>query len=167
MAKLLKQLGTGGVIGLVCMLGGLLIGGICVLLAGPIASIIYFVICAILFGLFWHYILGPAVLTNRLNEMGEDGEATIIAIAENGSSMQVGGTIPKAGMKITLQVQPKNGKPTYQAVINTFISMFEVQQYQPGAKVNVKIDPRDPAKIIITERTGAMESYSATIGSKE
>jgi hypothetical protein len=41
-----------------------------------------------------------------------------------------------------------------------FISMFEIQKYQPGATVKVKIDPNDPQKIAIVERTGAMQNYS-------
>lgn len=160
-------MGVGGMIGLGCIVLGFILGGMGVWVAGPVAVLIYVAIWAVLLGIFWHYVFGPMVLANRLMSTGEDGEATIIAIAETGSSLQTGGAIPKPGMRITLDVRPANGKPVYQATIETFISMFEVQAYQPGTNVNVKIDPNNPKKIIIVDRTGAMQMHSASLGSKK
>jgi hypothetical protein len=167
MGKFFKQIGTGGIIGLGCALFGFIFGAVCVALAGPVALSIYLAIWGVVLGLFWHYAFGPMVLTARLMEIGEDGEATILAIAENGSSLKMGGALPKSGVRITLDVKPQSGKPAYQASINMFISMFEIQQYQPGAQVKVKIDPNNPQKIVIAEKTGTMQNYSASVGSKE
>jgi hypothetical protein len=167
MAKFFQQIGIGGMIALGGAAVGFIVGGIGMLATGPVGVLLYLAVWGVLFWVFWHFVFGPMVLANRLMEKGEDGEATITAIAENGSSLQMGGAVPKSGVRITLQVQPKSGKPAYQATISTFISMFEIQTYQPGAKVKVKIDPNNPKKIVIVERTGTMQNYSASLGSKE
>jgi hypothetical protein len=161
MNKIFKQIGWGGVIGLIGGGIGLLVGGLAVITAGIGAVIAYVLFCAGFIWIFWHFMFGPMVQANRLMEIGKDGDATIVSIAENGSSMQMGGALPKAGMRIVLDVRPQGDSP-YQATVNTFVSMFEIQKYQPGNIVKVKIDPNNQMKLVIAEGTGVLENFSST-----
>jgi hypothetical protein len=46
-------------------------------------------------------------------------------------------------------VRPAN-RPAYQVEIKQVISMLQASQYQPGQQLEVKIDPADPKKVVIS-----------------
>ncbi|MFZ2804157.1 MAG: DUF3592 domain-containing protein [Patescibacteria group bacterium] len=158
MNKIFQQIGWGGIIGLVGGGIGVLAGGFGVATAGVGPLVFYIVFIVGMGWVFWHFMFGPMVRTNHILDVGIQAEAKILAIAENGSSIQMGGALPKAGVTIQLELHPA-GKPTYNAKLNTFISMFEIQNYQPGKTIQVKYDPANPQKVAIAEGTGAMENY--------
>jgi len=163
MGKLFEQIGWGGVIGLVAGVIGMLVGGIAMFAVGFWGVLFYLLFCVGFFWIFWHFMFGTMVMANKLMESGKDGEATIVSMAENGSSMQIGGSLPKPGIRFTLDVRPMDDVP-YRATTDMFVSMFELQKYQPGNVVKVKIDPNNKMKLIIAEGTGAMENYSTNAG---
>jgi hypothetical protein len=162
MNTILKQIGWGGVIGLIGGGIGMLVGFLAVLGAGIGPTLFFLIFVAFFVWAFWHFMFGPMYQTNRLMQIGEAADATIVSVAENGSSMQIGGAIPKPGVNIVLEVHPQ-GKPVYTAKMSTFISMFELNQYRPGNKVNVKFDPKDPQKVTIVEATLPMQGYGAAM----
>jgi hypothetical protein len=150
MKGIIQQIGWGGAIGIAGGGLGMLVGGIAVFAAGPIAGLVYMVFIAGFVWVFWHFMFKGMVESNRLMSIGEDAEATILQIAENGSSMQMGGSIPKPGVTIDLEVRPK-GKPAYTARVKTYISVFEISKYSTGAVLHVKFDPNDPQKVTVAE----------------
>lgn len=166
MNNFFKQIGWGGTIGLIGGGIGMLVGVLASFAGGIGAGIFGLIFCAGFVWIFWHFMFGPMFKTNKLLEIGEDAEATILSVAENGSSMQMGGAIPKAGVTLALEVKPK-GKPSYKAQLDTFISMFEAQKYQPGNTIRVKFDPNKPQDVAIAEGTGAMQNYASNTPSPE
>ncbi len=127
---------------------GVLVGGIAVFSAGIIPGVIYLAFIGGMGWIFWVAMFRGMVENSRLQTIGEDAEATILSIAENGTSMQMGGSVPSPGVTINLQVRPK-GKSPYSATLKTFISVFDIPNYRQGASIQVKFDPADPQKVTI------------------
>lgn len=159
--------GTGGMIALGGLVIGFVVGLLGVSTAGSWAVFYYLTVWGVVIGIFWHYVYGPMFTANRILKTGEDGTAKIITLVENGSSLKSGGSIAKPGVRITLKVKPANGKPEYEAAINTFVSMFEIQQYQPGREIKIRIDRKNPQKIAIVDQTGPLNTYSASTRSEQ
>ena len=161
MNKLISQLGLGGLIGLIGGLGGVIIGGIAVFMANPMGGLIYIVISVLFFGLFWKVMFKPMWQNAHILEVGVPGQAKILAIAENGSSIRVNGSMPKAGVNLTLEVHPQD-KAIYQTTIKTYISVFELQKFQVGQFIDVKIDPEHPELLAVVDVTQPLGGYAAT-----
>lgn len=147
-------------IGIIFGIFGALIGLIVGFAGSMIIGVIYTFVFVGVGCLLWFVMFKPMVERNRLLETGESAEATVIAIAENGSSMTVGGAIPKAGMTIQVEVRPKDKTP-YRANLNTYVSMFELAKYQPGSIVQVKFDSKNPQKVAIAEMTQPLGNFSS------
>ncbi len=152
----------GGAIGLVIGFSAIVSSGALsssggVMAVGGMAVVILFFL-----GTFWTFLIGPGLQAQRLDKIGELADAKIISLQENGSSLAMNGAIPKAGVNLTLEVHPKT-RPVYTAVTTTYISMFEMQKYQPGNMLKVKFDPAAPQKILILETTAPTQEYSATV----
>jgi hypothetical protein len=163
MSNLSQQLGgTGGIIALVGMAFGFFIGLLGVTTAGPWAVMFYLALWGLIIGIFWHFVFGPMFTANRILKTGEDGIAKIIALVESGASLKSGGSIAKPGVRITLKVKPASGKPEYEATVKTFLSMFEINEYQPGREVKVRIDRNNPQKVAIVGQVGPLQTYSAS-----
>jgi hypothetical protein len=119
---------------------------------GAVFFLLFFVIfCAV----FWKFFLKPMSETNDVLKYGEDAEAIILSIQENGSSLALGAEVPKPGIRFTLEVYPKN-RSSYQAQLDTFVSVIERMSYQPGARVKIKIDRNDPRKVVFSEGLAMM-----------
>ncbi len=162
MSSIFKQLGCGATIGIIGGVIGALVGLCGVSMAGTGAVIGYLAFLFLFFGVFWKFMFGPMVRANRLMKVGVEAEATILSLAETGSSLQVGGSIPKAGVRLQLEIRPE-GKPAYQAHVTTYISMFEAQKYQPGSIIRVKVDPVDPQKVVIAEGTPTLGRFQTSV----
>ncbi len=74
---------------------------------------------------------------------GETAQATVVSLWETGTSVN---DRPLIGM--LLQVQPANGQP-YEVKTTQLISMLQIPQFQPGHKLVVKVDPRNPQRVAI------------------
>lgn len=156
MFSLLKKLPLGMKIATAGGAIGILAGGIASIISAPIPGTIFFLIFVGVFGsIFWKILFKPMVETHRLLERGEDAEATILALQENGSSLTVAGGVPKPGIRLTLEVHSKS-RPAYQAQTNAFISTFEIGMYQPGQTVKIKIDPENPQRIILANAAATL-----------
>jgi hypothetical protein len=107
---------------------------------------------------FWKVMFEPMVKDERLNEIGVEADAKILSIYENGSSLQIGGSIAKPGMTMELEVHPRDNSP-YRTKLNAYISMFEVTRYQPGTTLRVKYDPAKPSEVTIIEGTKPLANY--------
>jgi hypothetical protein len=140
--------------GLIIGLAGGLIGGLVGVVAAFMAHwIIGLIVLAIMFFVFrmiWRMIFQPALRNKRLMETGIEAEATIISISETGSSLQIGGALPKAGVELILEVDATD-RPAYKAAVRTFVTVFEIQKFQPGSKIKVKYDAKNPQLIAIVE----------------
>lgn len=152
MQELLKQLGIGGVIGAFGGLIGLIIGGIGVFFTGPIPFGLYLLVSFFFLWIFWHTLFGPMIRTNEILNIGEAAEAKILAIRENGSSLQVGGSIPKAGITFTLEVHRVN-QPPYTTEVEMFVSPLEFSSYRVGAILPIKVHPLRPMEVALIPAT--------------
>jgi hypothetical protein len=93
-------------------------------------------------------------MTNRaVLSHGVSAPAVIQKVWETGTVMNE--TNPQIG--ILLEVRPAN-KPAYQAETKMFISMLQVPQFQPGAVVQVKYDPQNPAKVAVDAVGGSLNA---------
>lgn len=153
MNSFFQKWGWSGLIGLIGGGLGILIGLHALLTSGPIVALIGILFISIFVWFFWHYMFKGMVEAKRLLAQGEASEATILTIAENGSSLQING-VPKVGVTITLEVRPAS-KPVYQAALNTYLSMLEIPEYRAGKTIQVKFDPANPQKIVIDKNVGA------------
>jgi hypothetical protein len=141
---------AGIIIGLAGGLIGGLVGVIAAFMAHWIIGLIVLAIMFFVFRMIWRMIFQPALRNKRLMETGIEAEATIISISETGSSLQIGGALPKAGVELILEVNATD-RPAYKAAVRTFVTVFEIQKFQPGSKIKIKYDAKKPQLIAIVE----------------
>lgn len=106
----------------------------------PFVFIGFFVL---VFGLAFGPLVVDGIRHNRLRSTGETAEATIIKLQETGVRVN-----RQPRVKITLSVRPSM-RPAYEAVTHKIISYFEISQYQPGAVMEIKVDPNNPQSVVI------------------
>lgn len=159
--SVIKKIGIGNIVGIIAGIMGAFIGLAAAFAESTIGGIVLIFVLIGFFSIFWFVMFKPMFEENRLSRIGESAEATIISIAENGSSLKMGGAIPKAGVTIQLEVRPKD-KQTYMTTLNMFVSMFEVAKYQSGSVVQVMLDPKDPQKVAITGVTSPLGAFNST-----
>jgi hypothetical protein len=131
----------GGAVGL---LGGLA-GGAVAIAAAPVVGTIFVVVTfGILFLGFW-MAWRPQIQRNRLANGGTAAWGTIVSVRETGWTVQ--GNYGQA--KLTLSVEPPGGGAPYEVETRMLINRFDIPSYQPGTRVQVLIDPRDPRKVAV------------------
>ncbi|HEX3553601.1 MAG TPA: DUF3592 domain-containing protein [Thermoanaerobaculia bacterium] len=82
--------------------------------------------------------------TKRLQASGVAASARVVEIWDTGITVNQD---PVIGMKV--EVTRADGS-TYSATIpKSLISRLDVPRFQPGAVVDVRIDPQDPAKVAL------------------
>jgi hypothetical protein len=74
---------------------------------------------------------------------GIPAKATIVGVQQTGVMV---GHQPQVLM--LLEVEPPNGSP-YQAQARAVIPMVNIPQFQPGARISVKIHPADPSQVVL------------------
>jgi hypothetical protein len=147
------KLPLGAKIGLVIgLLSGVVGGGIGILAAfgtgDYISGIIVTVVLIFVFTIIWRMIVGPMITTNYIMKNGKDAEATIIETWDTGVTVN---NSPQIGMLVEVR-QP--GRPPYQTKTKSVVSRLQVQYYQPGMVLGVKVHPTKPNKIAITSIGG-------------
>ncbi len=152
----LQFIGKSGIFGYL-FLAGMAAGFILSVQHAPVAIISSYTVVGLI---FWFALFRGFVEAERLNDIGLDGEAEILTLAENGSSIQVGGSVPKPGVTMTVRVSVP-GKAPYEAKIRTFISPFEIARFNPGNKIQVKVDPEKPSNLVIAEGTPTAGRFQA------
>ena len=121
---------------------------------GPVIAV---VVIVIVFGSFLPFI--PMMLrlfrgnpdTQRILTTGIPARAMILQV-QMGSMTVTVGVQRNLQLQITALVHPPNGQP-YQVMVTDMISELQVPQVQPGAWMQVRIDPMNPQKVAI-EATG-------------
>ena len=108
-------------------------------------QIIPLVMILIAFGSLYYFILGPDFTQKHLIKNGLPGRATIIDIGTTGVIVN-----DQPRVKLLLEVEPENGAK-YETEIRMVISPVYLPQFQPGAKLKVRIDPKDDKKVAVED----------------
>ena len=151
------KLNWGAKIGLI---GGA-IGGL-VGLAAPIITmggegwVISGIIFAIFFTVYWFFIR-PFFVAGKLMKTGEQRQAKILEIWDTGVTVN---NNPQIGMKV--EITRKDGTK-YETKIRSVVSRLQVQYFQPGTEIVVRVDPQHEDKAAI-ESIGAMDTISTPPG---
>ncbi len=87
---------------------------------------------------------GNTAANRQLLATGETAQATILQMSDTGMRIN-----DNPRVSLLLEVHPAN-RPAYQVEIKQVISMLQASQYQPGQQLEVKIDPADPKKVVIS-----------------
>jgi len=111
---------------------------------GLAGAILVAVLLGVLVGGFWIG-LAPQARRNRLARVGVAAEATILSVGETGWTLQ--GNYGLA--RLRLQVEPPDGGAPYEATTKTYINRFEMPAYQPGVRLPVVVDPKDPTRVAV------------------
>jgi len=101
-----------------------------------------------------------AALAARLKQNGRSATAKILSIAEIGKKFQIGASMMRAGVTITLEVSSGYGKP-YQTTVIAYLSPFEMNKVAVGATVPVRYDPQDPSKVSLVDVGSPFENYDS------
>jgi hypothetical protein len=98
---------------------------------------------ALLMFCLWFF-FGPEVRRRNLLKRGVTAWATILEVKETGITVQGNYPMPR----IRFRVEPDDGEP-YEVAAKCLISRFDVPTYQPGARVQVVIDPKNRRKVAL------------------
>lgn len=90
---------------------------------------------------------------NQVRVRGASTSATILKVWQTGRA--VGEDNPNPKLSMVLQVQPAD-QPSFQAEATTFVQVWDVPAWQPGAQVEVKYDPNDTRKIAVERLTAGV-----------
>lgn len=107
---------------------------------------------------------GNTAANRALLESGETAQATILKMWDTGVRLNDN---PRIGL--LLEVRSATRAP-YQVEVKQVISLLQTSQYQPGQMLEVKIDPNDEKKVVISAilaganamNLGAAQSPAAT-----
>jgi type II secretory pathway pseudopilin PulG len=94
--------------------------------------------------IFVRRLTGNTAANRQLLATGETAQATILQMSDTGMRIN-----DNPRVSLLLEVHPAN-RPAYQVEIKQVISMLQASQYQPGQQLEVKIDPADPKKVVIS-----------------
>jgi hypothetical protein len=143
--EIFRSFNLAGRIGMVVGLLGALAGAAAAIVAAPVGgTILVVVLLGMIITAFW-FAWRPQLQRNRLVKQGVAGWATILSIQETGWTVQ--GNYGQA--KLRLSVEPPDGSPPYEVETRALINRFDIPQYQPGTRLQVAIDPRDPQAVAI------------------
>ncbi len=121
-----------------------LMGGVFASVGLSIALTLVITIATLVFVfVIFRRVFGNIKQNNQLLMSGEPAQATVIQLWDTGVMLN---NNPQVGM--LLEVRPAN-RPAYQLETKQFVSYLRLPQVQPGAVVNVRLDPSDPAKVAL------------------
>ena len=90
-----------------------------------------------------YVVLAPMLAENRVLESGVPGRAKILDIQTTGTMVN-----RQPQVRLILEVLPEQGE-RYEAEVKKVISPVYLPQFQPGAELNIKIDPNDKSKVAV------------------
>jgi hypothetical protein len=91
----------------------------------------------------FYVIFAPMLAEHRILESGVPGKAKILDIQPTGTIVN---EQPK--VRIFLEVLPAQGE-RYETKVEMVISPVYLPQFQPGAELNIKIDPNDKSRVAV------------------
>ncbi len=161
-----KALGIDGVVGIV--FGG---GALVMVTAMFFSLFAWYGLIALAVSLFlcwliWTTNLGPVLLKAGLAENGESAEAKILSIKSMNVAVRMNTVLPRALMKITAEIRPKNGMPVYEATFKSLIDAYNLAFYQVGTVVPVKFDPNHPRRVSLDTSGGSGGMRSQSVASQ-
>lgn len=98
----------------------------------------------------------------RILQTGMPGRAQILQVQMGGMSVTTGAH-RRLEVLLALQVQPQSGAP-FVSQIKTLVSELNIPQIQPGAWVQIRIDPIQPQRVAIEGFGVALAQPSAPMG---
>jgi hypothetical protein len=79
-----------------------------------------------------------------IQAVGEPAQATVLQVWDTGITVN---NDPVIGLRLTVE---RPGQSPYEAVIQkSRVSRVHIPQFQPGSRVPIKIDPKDPARVAL------------------
>jgi hypothetical protein len=107
----------------------------------------------ILVGIATAFALNGCAIANRVSgvsearaiqAIGESARATVLAVWDTGITVN---NDPVIGLKVTVE---RVGRPPYEAIIQkSLVSRVHLPQFQPGSRVPVRVDPKDPSRVAL------------------
>jgi len=92
-----------------------------------------------------------------LQTAGVSARAEILETWETGIKVN---DEPVIGLKV--RVQPAGGSPYEATIKRVLISQLEIPQFQPGAVIPVRVDPKDPSRVAIDLSPGSPAKVAST-----
>lgn len=89
-------------------------------------------------------LIKPSQNSKRILQTGMPGKAKVLSLAETGMTVN---NAPQ--ILLTLEVTPDHTRRPYQVQTKQIVSIVHIPQFQPGAKLLVRIDPNDPNQVAI------------------
>ncbi|MCC7344408.1 MAG: hypothetical protein IT573_05675 [Deltaproteobacteria bacterium] len=114
------------------------------LILTAVSLLFTFGILAVVFYFIYVKVIKPNQNAKRILQTGEPGKAKVLALADTG--VQINNN-PQVLM--TLEVTPDRSRRPYQVQTKMVISMLQIPQFQPGARLLVRIDSADPNQVAI------------------
>lgn len=114
------------------------------LILTAVSLLFTFGILAVVFYFIYVKVIKPNQNAKRILQTGEPGKAKVLALADTGVQIN---NHPQVLM--TLEVTPDRSRRPYQVQTKTVISMLQIPQFQPGARLLVRIDSADPNQVAI------------------
>jgi hypothetical protein len=81
--------------------------------------------------------------SRRLLQVGRRGIAMVMAVRETGERVDQN---PETELELCIAL---DGQDTYKITHRQVISRIAVGSLRPGAKVPIRVDPRDPANVLV------------------
>jgi hypothetical protein len=149
--------------GLIIGAAGVVVGVLVALWASiaahsPVDIVITLVMTGVVF-LALRRTMSPLFRTSKLSQTGVPAEASILKVSDTGATVN-----QQPEIELLLEVRPKSGA-RYETTTKTVVSRLQAAWYIPGARVGVRVDPRNPNRVAITDRLdvkGGGEAEKAT-----
>jgi hypothetical protein len=144
MWELFKRLGLLNQVSLVIVAVVVLGVFVMLIVTSGVTGLIIVALCTALTAFcFWFFFASEARRFNIIKR-GEPAEALILETRETGITIQH--NYPVA--KLKLEVRPREGNP-YQVWAKCMVNRFDIPAYQPGAVVQVMVDPRNRKHVAV------------------
>jgi hypothetical protein len=114
------------------------------LIITAISLIFTFAILGFVFYLVYIKLIKPSQNAKRILQTGMPGKAKVLGLAETGMTVN---NSPQ--VLLTLEVTPDHTRRPYQVQTKQIISILHIPQFQPGARLLVRVDPNDPNQVAI------------------
>jgi hypothetical protein len=115
------------------------------LIITAVSLLFTFAILGLVFFMVYKKIWQPMQESKRLLQTGLPGKAKVLGLAETGVTVN-----NRPQVKILLEVTPdgRMGR-SFQAEAKMLMSLVQIPQFQPGARLLVRYDPNNPQQVAI------------------
>ena len=114
------------------------------LIITAISLIFTFAVLGFVFYMVYVKLIKPSQNAKRILQTGLPGKAKVLSLAETGVTVN---NAPQ--VLLNLEVTPDHTRRPYQVQTKQIISMIHIPQFQPGARLLVRVDPNDPNQVAI------------------